>query len=115
MTELRHDRAADAAAKDSPTGAASTLSSDVLDLLAAIRDAVDVPLPSIDPAAESAYHRLMFKRLGELHSSLKVSLSAKWADDFDPVAEAAYIRKRTAAAAVTYTLWERPADGGEQA
>lgn len=104
---------ADTAAKDSRK-AESTLPSEVLDLLAAIRDATDVPLPSVDPADERAYQRLMFQRLGDLHSSLAVVLSAKWADTLDPAAEAAYIRKRTALAPVTYTLWKGAPGGGGQ-
>lgn len=91
-----------------------TLPSAVLDLLAAIRDQTDVPLPSTDPADERAYQRLMSKRLGDLHSSLKVVLSAKWIDTIDPAEEAAYIRKRTTGAPVTYELWERTPDGGDQ-
>lgn len=48
MTEPRHDRATDAAAKDTRTLGASTLDSDVRDLLAAIRDALDMPYPVSD-------------------------------------------------------------------
>jgi hypothetical protein len=45
MTEPRHDRTPDTAAKDTRTLGASTLDSDVRDLLAAIRDALDMPYP----------------------------------------------------------------------
>jgi hypothetical protein len=104
------------AGKDTPTpGGASTLGSDVLDLLAAIRDAVDVPLPSLDPADERAYHQLMYQRLTDLHVSLSVALAAKSTDTLDAADEAAYVRARTACSPVTYALWECPAAGGEQA
>jgi hypothetical protein len=108
--------AADAAAKDSPAGAESTLSSAVLDLLAAIRDAADVPLPSLDLADEHAWHQLTARRLSDLHTTLSVALDPKY-DGVDFAREAAIIRARTADSPVTYTLWEAPEaapDGGEQ-
>jgi hypothetical protein len=101
----------DAAGKDTRKGA-STLSSDVLDLLAAIRDHVDVPLPSLDEADERAWHVLMARRLSDLHTSLFVALSPEWADTTNAADEAAHIRARTAAVPVTYTVFEQP--GGEQ-
>ena len=52
MTEPRHNQATDAAGKDSPAGAESTLSSDVLAFLTAIRDALTVPRAA--PAAALA-------------------------------------------------------------
>lgn len=116
MTEPRHDRAADdIAAKDSPQ-AASTLSSDVLDLLAAIRDTAHVPLPGNDPADDRAWHTLMHRRLTALYVSLNVALSPQWIANLDPTAEAAHIRRRTAETPVTYTLWADPdeaTDGGD--
>lgn len=84
-----------------------TLSSDVLDLLTAIRDAVDVPLPGLDEVDERAWHSLMVQRLGDLHTVLDVALSAQWADTLDPAAEAAHIRSRTASAPVAYALFEQ--------
>ncbi len=104
----------DNAGKDTRKGA-STLSSDILDLLAAIRDHVDVPLPGTDDADERAWRTLMYRRLTELHTSLDVALSAKWADTTDPADEAAYIRARTAATPVTYAVFESAVDRGEQA
>lgn len=105
----------DLAAKDTRQGA-STLSSDVLDLLTAIRDAVDVPLPSLDETDERAWHVLMARRLSDLHTALSVSLSPQWAPTTNAADEAAHIRKRTAATPVTYTAWEQAeqADGGER-
>jgi hypothetical protein len=52
VTEPRHNQATDAAGKDSPAGAESTLSSDVLAFLTAIRDALTVPRAA--PAAALA-------------------------------------------------------------
>lgn len=98
-------------AKDTPRRE-STLDSAVLDLLAAIRDHTNVPLPGLNQADEHAYQRLMTTRLGELHSSLKVALSEKWVDIFDPAAETAYIRRRTAGSPVTYGLWADTPSGG---
>lgn len=46
MTHPEPTTATDAAAKDSPTGAESTLDSDVLAFLAAVRDALTVPRPA---------------------------------------------------------------------
>lgn len=103
----------DNAGKDTRKGA-STLSSSVLDLFAAIRDHVDVPLPGTGDADERAWHTLMYQRLTDLHASLDVALDAKWADTTDPADEAAHIRKRTAATPVTYGLFESAVDRGEQ-
>jgi hypothetical protein len=89
-----------------PPAGESTLSSAVLDLLTAIRDHVNVPLPSTDRADELAWQKLMQERLVKLHSSLSVALSEKWLDLFDLSGEAAYIRARTADTPVTYGLWE---------
>lgn len=50
-----------AAGKDTRKGAA-TLSSDVLDLLGAVADLIDVPFPSGDADTERAYYRLLERR-----------------------------------------------------
>ncbi|NJP42291.1 hypothetical protein [Actinacidiphila epipremni] len=95
----------DAAAKDTRKGE-STLSSDVLDLLAAIRDATGLPLPSTADADEIAWRNLMHRRLIDLHAVLSVSLSPEYVARLDPAELAADLRARTAAAPVTYTLWQ---------
>jgi hypothetical protein len=102
-----------AAAKDTHQGE-STLSSDVLDLLAAIRDAADVPLPSLDPADERAWQRLMRRRLVDLHAVLEVALRPEWVDLLDPAREAADIRRRTADAPVEYTRYEPAETDGDR-
>ncbi|MFJ2631081.1 hypothetical protein ACIO6U_03830 [Streptomyces sp. NPDC087422] len=109
MSESRHDYTADTAAKDSPR-AASTLSSDVVDLLAAIRDALDVPLPGVEDRDERRFCRLMDDRRSAVYATLKALL-----DERDPriiARDAEYIRRRTADTPITYTVWQ-PA-GGEQ-
>jgi hypothetical protein len=92
----------------------ATLGTDVLDLLAAIVEALDVPLPSLDEADERAYHRLMERRLGGLHATLDVALAPEWRDTIDPAREAAHIRQCTAAAPIAYTVWEPAKDGGDR-
>lgn len=111
---------ADDAGKDTrdgnqPPAGASTLSSDVLDLLTAIRDHVNVPLPSLDTDDERAWHVLMARRLSDLHTSLSVAVDPQWADTTNAAAEAAHIRHRTAATPVTFTRYDNPeqAAGGE--
>lgn len=105
-----------AAAKDTRTAGASTLSSDVLDLLAAIRDAAHLPLPSTADADDYAWQQLMYRRLIDLHAVLSVSLHPDYVTHLAPADLAADLRARTAAAPVTYTLWQPAAlNGGEQA
>lgn len=111
MTE-RPDPIEHAIAKDTPRGE-STLSSGVLDLLAAIVEAADVPLPSIAEADERAYTQLLERRLTSLRVVLGSAISPEWAPTLDPAAEAAAIRERTAITPVTYTLWKNP-DGGDR-
>lgn len=85
----------------------------VLDLLAAIRDAADVPLPGLDEADERAYHALMGQRLSDLHIALSVALSPQWIGTLDLADEVAAIRSRVDATPVTYTRYVRPEqDGG---
>lgn len=102
---------ADAAAKDSPR-AASTLSSDVLDLLAAIRDAAHLPLPSTADVDDYAWQQLMYRRLIDLHAVLSVSLHPEYVTTLTAADVAADLRARTAAAPVNYTLWQ-PAELGD--
>lgn len=91
----------DTAAKDTHPGE-STLSSDVLDLLAAIRDALDVPLAHWEPADERARERILSARAdaarivvaGIVDSGHRIPWSTT------------YLAERTAATPITYTLWD---------
>lgn len=85
-----------------------------LDLLAAIRDALDVPLPGIEEGAERAFYRLMEIRRSAVHSTLAALLAdpSPQVQDHDT----RYLRRRTSDTPVTYEVWEPAAlaerDGG---
>ncbi|WP_333768157.1 hypothetical protein [Streptomyces sp. IBSBF 2435] len=100
-----HGHTTDAAAKDTRKGE-STLDSGVLDLLAGIRDTVKLPLPSTADADETTWHQLMHQRIIDLHAVLAVALHPEYVAHLDPADLAADLRARTAAAPVTYTLWQ---------
>lgn len=111
-----HDAGKDTRGAVQPPAGASTLGSDVLDLLAAIRDALDVPLADLTDADQRAYQAVMRRRLSEVHIVLDVALEPKWIGTFDPAREAASIRTRTADTPVTYATWQsETAHGGGQA
>lgn len=88
-----------------------TLPESVRDLLAAVVEALTVPLPSIDEGDERAYHRLLERRttdvriiLGSIVDYPNVPIDND-ADD---------VRARIAETPVTYALYEPQADGGGQ-
>lgn len=88
----------------------------VLDLLAAIRDMTDVPMPIIDTAAQRDHNVLMSRRLSELHITLSVALDPQWAGTLDPAREAAHLRRRLEKMPATYPVWQDPEQArGEQA
>lgn len=80
------------------------------DLLAAVVEALDVPLPSIAIADERAYHLLMERRMSDLRSVLTVMFAV----DGDPWVTAATIRRRTADEPVTYTPYKPKMDGADR-
>ncbi|MFF1417453.1 hypothetical protein [Streptomyces sp. NPDC058280] len=82
----------------------------VIPLLAAVADALDVPLPSIDPADERAYHHLLERRTSEVRGNLLAILAHPELGIDD---DAARIQAWTAASPVTYTPWVRPTRDGE--
>ncbi|MGW6462196.1 hypothetical protein ACWF94_40780 [Streptomyces sp. NPDC055078] len=88
---------------------AEVLSGPVADLIAAVVEALDVPLPSIADADERAYHRLLERRVTDVRVTLAVLLKYPETGVGD---NAAYIRTRTAAEPVTYTPFEPRPDGG---
>ncbi|MFF7192675.1 hypothetical protein ACFZAM_03015 [Streptomyces sp. NPDC008079] len=92
-----------------PTGA-STLSSDVLDLLAAIRDALDVPYPRGDDAHDGLF--LVMRRAAVICGALDVVLDGT----ATPGCAVAPIRSGIARTPVTYTPVpeESDTDGGDQ-
>jgi hypothetical protein len=90
---------------------APTLSSDVLDLLAAIHDALDVPLPSLAAGDERAFQRLMEDRRSAVYSTLHSILDEDVQRIHDH--DARYIRRRTEATPVTYTVWQGLATDAE--
>lgn len=115
MTEPRHDRPAEhTAAKDIPTGDASTLSSDVLDLLTAIRDALDVPLPDLGTPDGYEQMRLLTHRRARsvlLAAEVAVKMDGRpsWAVLTEGVRDG--IERRP----VTYPAWQDPEPtGGDQ-
>lgn len=122
MTE--RPTADDTAGKATPAGGEATLSSVVVDLtlsdgardlLTAIFEALDVPLPGLDDADERAYHSLMERRISNVRSSLGPILHDLSGGLVST--DARGIRKGTAGNPVTYTEWVSPAlpAGGEQA
>lgn len=75
----------------------------VTELLAAITEALTVPLPAIADADERAYHRLLERRTTDVRIYLATML------DFagvDISVDAVKLRARTAATPVTYGLYE---------
>ncbi|MGX1504644.1 UNVERIFIED_CONTAM: hypothetical protein RKD43_003269 [Streptomyces graminofaciens] len=81
----------------------------VVDLLAAVVAALDLPLPSIDDADERAYHRLLERRTSDVRIALEVKLQYL-GDDVSDTTEA--IRRRTAEEPITYTRFDFEASGG---
>jgi hypothetical protein len=123
MTKPEHARTADAAAKDSPTGAESTLPSDVLAFLAAVRDALTVPRVARGGDFAEIMERRQQRDELLADRATTVRIAASVALDLDPhrlgphlAAATEHIRRGIDAAPVTYDT--RPDDqpaGGEQA
>lgn len=89
--------------QDTETAAAVT------DLLAAIVEALDVPLPSTDTADERAHYRLLERRSFDVRATLAAVL--RYPGGLDDTAD--IIRRDAAAQPVTYTPFEFKQDGGE--
>ncbi|MEU6339911.1 hypothetical protein ABZ883_03035 [Streptomyces sp. NPDC046977] len=87
----------------------SSIPSDARALLQAIRDALDIPLPSIEPADVESYQRLMERRATHVLSMLDGILTVP-AGGLDR--DAALIQRHTDATPVTYQVW-RPQSPGE--
>ncbi|MGW6943788.1 hypothetical protein ACWGF3_32935 [Streptomyces xanthophaeus] len=81
-----------------------------VDLLAAIVQALDLPLPSITEADERLYYRLLDRRA----LAVRLIIESNRAVTRDPRLAANAIRTRTAEEPVTYTPNEFDVDGGDR-
>ncbi|MEU4955113.1 hypothetical protein [Streptomyces lavendulae] len=87
-----------------------TLKVGYADLLAAIVEALDVPLPSLAYVDERRYYRLLEHRAADVRIAVGVNL----AHSGDPWLAASEIRRRTAEEPVTYTPYEPKTDGADR-
>ncbi|ARE77226.1 hypothetical protein B6R96_27525 [Streptomyces sp. Sge12] len=78
------------------------------DLLDAIVEALNVPLPSIAQADEQLYYRLLERRALAVRIIVQINRTVTQ----DPSVAADAIRTRTAEEPVTYTPFEDVKDGG---
>ncbi|MGW7108802.1 hypothetical protein ACWGHU_21855 [Streptomyces xanthophaeus] len=81
-----------------------------VDLLAAIVQALDLPLPSITEADERLYYRLLERRA----LAVRIIIESNRAVSRDPRLAADAIRTRTAEEPVTYTPYEDEKNGAER-
>ncbi|MET9997384.1 hypothetical protein ABZ069_10660 [Streptomyces microflavus] len=80
------------------------------DLLEAIVEALNLPLPSIAEADERLYYGLLERRV----LAVRITLQANRIVSRDPRLAAVVIRTRTAEEPVTYTPYEDVKDGGDR-
>ncbi|WP_405543492.1 hypothetical protein OG590_10045 [Streptomyces goshikiensis] len=78
-----------------------------VELLEAIVDALDLPLPSIAEADEQLYYQLLERRT----LAVRITISANRTVSRDPRLAAATIRRRTAEEPVTYTPFKDEKNG----
>jgi hypothetical protein len=81
----------------------------VAELLAAVVEALDMPLPSLDDADERAYHRLLERRTAAVRNALAAKLQYL---DYGVSDTTNAIRRRTAEEPITYTPYDFEASGG---
>ncbi|WP_030543114.1 hypothetical protein [Streptomyces albus] len=81
----------------------------VRELLAALADAVDLPLPDITDADERRAGNVLRDRARTAVAVARGVLD----DDHDPARAAAYLREQTAATPANYRPWRDPLNGGE--
>ncbi|MFE2547698.1 hypothetical protein ACFXGI_03980 [Streptomyces sp. NPDC059355] len=79
------------------------------DLLDAIVEALNVPLPSIADADERLYYRLLARRA----LAVRIVIATNRVVSRDPQLAADAIRVQTAEDPVTYALFKAAKDGGE--
>jgi len=87
-----------------------TLPTPVTDLLAAVVEALDIPLPSIDDADERAYTVLLERRATLVRIQLAALLDFP---NVDISRDAAELRSYASLAPVTYAVYESTTDGGQ--
>lgn len=83
------------------------LSPEVAALLAAIRDALDVPLPGVGDADERQHRSLLERRAHAVFTAMSALVREGTGDGL--AFETQYIRSRTAGLPVTYAVW--PSEG----
>ncbi|MFE4663188.1 hypothetical protein ACFRFJ_41685 [Streptomyces hydrogenans] len=81
------------------------LPADVADLVAAVAEALEIPMPSVDGADERKHYRLLENRTTDLLIALRSLLRHR--EHPDLAYDAAYIRRCTAHYPVTYTPFVR--------
>lgn len=85
------------------------LTPEVLDLLAAIREALDVPLSALTDADERTRARILNERAGVA----RIVVAGILDQGHDVASAAAYLAERTAETPIAFTVWQRPEpDGG---
>ncbi|MFI8511252.1 hypothetical protein ACIGHB_08960 [Streptomyces sp. NPDC085460] len=77
------------------------LPADVADLLTAVVEALDIPIPSIESADERKHYRLLEDRT--MYALVALRCLLRHRDHPDLADDAAYIRRCTAETPVTYT------------
>ena len=86
------------------------LPADVADLLAAVAEALDIPIPSIETADECKHYRLLEDRT--MHTRVALQSLLRHRDHPDLADDAAYIRRCTAEYPVTYAPFRSSEAGG---
>ncbi|MFF9341621.1 hypothetical protein ACF1CG_18000 [Streptomyces sp. NPDC014773] len=87
------------------------LPADVAELLTAVVEALDLPIPSIESADERKHYRLLEDRT--MHTRVALQSLLRHRDHPDLADDAAYIRRCTAEYPVTYAPFiSSRADGG---
>ena len=81
----------------------------VVDLLTAVEEALDLPLPSLDDRDERAYHRLLERRTTVVRIALASLLESA---DHGICGDAAWIRAAVEETPLTYAVFEPVPDGG---
>lgn len=90
----------------------SALTPEVRELLQAVLDAVDVPLPAHTDDDVDAHNQLLRARAADVRIQLRSALREPSLFTLAEVAE--HLREWTARLPVTYTPWERTAQDGGQ-